>query len=66
MNKQKDQAKGAFYSELSRTDSLCLPLDLKMQLFDHIVLPVMLCGCEVWGFDHFNQLEAFHVKFCKN
>ena len=25
-----------------------LPLDIQVELFDRLIVPVLLCGCEVW------------------
>ena len=65
VNKQVNQARRALYSLLSKSRNLRLPLDLQIQLFDQLVLPILLYGCEVWGCDNYSQVEAFHVKFCK-
>ena len=32
-----------------------LPVDLSLQLFDNLVLPVLLYGCEVWGYSDITQ-----------
>ena len=37
----------------------------KFDLFDKIVLPILLYGSEVWGFEMQNKIESVHVKFCK-
>lgn len=63
--KQVNQARGALYSLLAKSYDLQLPLDIQLQLFDQIVLPVLLYGCEVWGFEDISQVESFHMKFCK-
>ena len=60
-----DQARRAMYGMLNKSSKLCLPLDLKLKLFDQLVIPVLLYGCEIWGFEDLRQLEAFHIKFCK-
>ena len=33
-------------------------------LFDKIVLPILLYGCEVWGFHRAPEIERVHLKFC--
>lgn len=44
-------------------------LDIKpsivCQLFDAFVGATLNYGCEIWGFDKFNELERIHLKFCK-
>ena len=63
--KQLNQARRAMYSLLSKTYQLHLPIDLLIELFDQLVLPILLYGSEVWGFDIIKDLEILHMKFCK-
>ena len=35
----------------------CLLADISLELFDHLVLPVLLCGCEVWDLVILRKLE---------
>ncbi|XP_078607973.1 uncharacterized protein LOC144879949 [Branchiostoma floridae x Branchiostoma japonicum] len=39
--------------------------ELVFKLFDTMILPVLMYGCEIWGFHTGNQLEIVHNKFCK-
>jgi hypothetical protein len=36
-----------------------------LELFDTMVLPVVMYGCEVWGFEKNNILESFCLQFYK-
>lgn len=63
--KQVNSARKTLYSLLTKSYNLNLPLDLLLQLFDQIVIPVLLYGCETWGYEDVKQLEAFHLNFCK-
>ena len=36
-----------------------------MDLFDRIVLPILLYGSEIFGYENVNILETLHLKFCK-
>ena len=65
INKQVGQAKRAFYALMNKIRSLRLPVDLCIQLFDQLVMPIMLYGCEVWGYSDINQVEILHRKFLK-
>ena len=47
----KQQANRAMYSLLQRSRKLGLGIDI-MQLFDSLVVPICVYGCEVWGFKH--------------
>ena len=44
---------------------LQLEPDIHIDLFDKMVLPICLYGCEVWGYANFNTLEIFYRKFLK-
>ena len=50
---------------LNKIRKLQLPVDLSLQLFDNLVLPVLLYGCEVWGYSDITQIEVLHRKFIK-
>ena len=65
INKQAQQGKKAFYALLNKVKILRLPVDLALELFDYLVLPVMLYGSEVWGYSNIEQLEVLHRKFIK-
>ena len=48
----KDQAEKAMFSLLNKSNELGLPVDVQLELFDKTVLPVMLYGCEIWGYEN--------------
>ena len=56
-----------YYKSIS--SSLCiklnLPLDIASELFDSLVSPILLYGCEIWGCGNCKAIESLHVKFCK-
>ena len=78
--KQIRQGTKAFYSLLTKIQKLHLPIDLSIELFNQLVLPVLLYGCEVWGSSlkmspnamffgiensPVNQIEILYRKFLK-
>ena len=63
---QVNQAQRALYSLLTKSRNLQLPIDLQLQLFDQLVLPVLLYGWEIWGFEDLKIMESFQLKFFKN
>ena len=65
INKQVMQGRKAFYALYNKVKKLQLPVDISLELFNHLVLPVMLYGCEVWGFGNINDLEILQRKFIK-
>ena len=42
-----------------------LPLDLLLQLFDSMVVPILLYGSEVTGFENLSILERLCIQFYK-
>ena len=42
-----------------------LSIECLLDLFDKIVKPILLYGCEVWGFSDNYVIEKIHLKFCK-
>lgn len=65
MNKQVVQARRAMFSLISKARQLDLPIDIQMELFDQLVQPILLYGCEVWAFDDISVIEKLYLKFCK-
>ena len=47
--KQITQARKALYCMLTKARKLQLPIDIQCQLFDHLVLPILRYGSEVWS-----------------
>ena len=37
--------------------NLDIPIDLQLYLFDHVILPIALYGCEIWGFENCQIIE---------
>ena len=65
ISKQVTQARKALYSMLVKAKRLKLSVDTQCHLFDHLVLPILLYGSEVWGFECIKQIEIFHRKFLR-
>ena len=61
----KDQAEKAMFSLLNKSNELGLPIDVQLELFDKTVLPVMLYGCEIWGYENINLFESFYLRYLK-
>ena len=43
-----------------------LPVDCQLDLFDKVVVPVLLYGSEVWGYENIDVIERIHLKFLKH
>ena len=39
---------------------MLLPIDIQCNLFEKLVFPIMLYGCEIWGAQPLNMLEIFY------
>ena len=35
-----------------RICNLDIPIELQLYLFDHVILPIALYICEIWGFEN--------------
>ena len=53
------------YSLLSKSRSLNLPIDIQIDLFDKLVVPILLSGCEMYGFENIEIIERLYVKYLK-
>jgi hypothetical protein len=42
-----------------------LSIKCQLELFDSMVKPIILDGCEIWGFGNNEIIERIHLKFCK-
>lgn len=66
---QKYQAKQAEKAMCTIKQFLCryksVTLHEAFYLFDKMVLPIILYGCELWGYEKVNILKNVQVKFCK-
>ena len=60
-----DRANRAMFALLRKVKKIFLPIDIQLQLFDVLVAPVLLYGCEVWGHESCPKLEQLQVRFCK-
>ena len=56
IRKQLDQGRKAQFSMLVKARKLDLPIDIKCKL---LVSPVLLYGCEIWGYQDIEMLEIF-------
>ena len=42
-----------------------LSINCQLDLFDKMVKPTLLYGCEIWGPGNIEIIERVHIKFCK-
>ena len=60
-----DKALKAMYEVLKLGRLFKLSVKILLDLFDKMVKPILLYGCEIWGFGNNESLERVHLKFCK-
>lgn len=65
ITKQVGQARRALFALLTKSRRLSLPIDIQCELFEKTIMPILLFGCEVWGYCNVSQLEVFYKKFLK-
>ena len=53
------------FALISKARQLCLPVDIQLHLFDSLIMPILLYGCEIWGCENNSIIERLHLKFCK-
>ena len=63
--KQINQARRTMYLLIVKARKLKLPVDLELDLFDRLVVPILLYGCEIWGYEDLDQIKKLHTQFCK-
>ncbi len=63
IDKQVSHTRNALLGMRTRARKLHLKIDIQIELFDKLVPPVLLYGCEVWGFGDLKSIEIFKRKF---
>ena len=59
------QSRKAMFALLKKSKELDLPIDLQLELFDSLILPILLYGCEVWGDENVLILDRLYLKYLK-
>ena len=60
-----EQASKAMFSPLRKIKTLQLPFDIQIDLFNKIVKPILLYGCEIWGFGNLDYIERVQLRYFK-
>lgn len=60
-----EQAQKAMYGVIRKIRQFDLSVECQLDLFDKIVVPVLLYGCEIWGYENLDIIERVHLKFLK-
>ena len=62
----REQGTKSMYSLIRKCRFNNLSIECQLDMFDKIVVPILLYGSEVWGFENCDILERVHLRFCKN
>ena len=65
IKKQIVQAQRALFVIKVKKELYNLPIDIMFDLFDKMILPILLYGCEVWGYENVESIEIFYRRFLK-
>ena len=60
-----EQANHAMFSLLRKIRVLNLPIEMQIDLFNKLIKPILLYGCEIWGFGNLDIIERVQLKFLK-
>ena len=60
-----DQGRKAVFALLKKAKQLLLPLDIQIDLFNKCIRPILLYGCEIWGYGNVEILEQVQLRFLK-
>ena len=60
-----DQALKAMYALLRKSRVLQLPLDIQIDLFQKLVVPILLYACELYGYENIQIIERLQLKYLK-
>lgn len=60
-----EQARKALHVFNERIRNLHLPIDIQLNLFDHTIVPILLYGSEIWGYENVDLIEKFCNAFLR-
>ena len=59
------RAQRVMFSILKRSRDIYMPIDIQVPLFDSMVTPILLYGCEAWRNENNYMIEKLYIRFCK-
>ncbi len=60
------QGRRTMCSLIAKCRKFNLPVDLQLELFDTMLLPVLMYGCKIWGYKIHKAIEVVHLTFLKH
>ena len=58
-------ANRAMFLLLRKCRQLNLPLDIRLELFEKCVHPILLCGCEILAYENMEIISKLQLRFLK-
>ena len=56
IQKQVTQARRASFSLRAKQAKYKLPVDILLQLFEALIIPILLYGAEIWGYTNYKEI----------
>ncbi len=60
------KATRALYSVTGTSRKYVLPINIEIDLFNTVVVPVLTHGCEIWGDNIIREIGLLHMKYMKH
>ena len=60
-----EESQKALYAVYYKIWNLRLPIDFQLKMFDWLVAPMLLVGCEISGIGKNDNIEKVHLQFLK-
>ena len=64
-NQLLEQGRKAMFSVLRKTKKLNLLIDMQLQMFDCMVVPILLYDSEIYGYEKSDIIESLFLQFYK-
>ena len=60
-----DKSRKALFKRDGTISKCQMPIALELYLFDCLIKPILLYGCDIWGMENFEAIEIFHRNFLR-
>lgn len=60
-----EQANNAMFALMRKIRVLNLPIEMQITLFNKLIKPILLYGCQIWAFGDLDIIERVQLKFLK-
>ena len=42
-----------------------LDIDVQLNIFDSVIVRIVMYGCEIWGFKNMEIIQKLHLQYCR-